>query len=84
MVALDDELTWASAIWIWMTFTENKQGKSYSCFQEIERGNFGNTTKIVNGNECPSPSENNQSISNYEKLCQNLKIEPFSSKLNCT
>ena len=56
MVAKDEELVWASAVWFWMTSSIDQE--NLSAYQAIDSENFGNATRVLNGDVCPSSLEN--------------------------
>jgi Chitinase class I/Carbohydrate binding domain (family 11) len=73
------EFAFGTAIWFWMT-TQSARG---ICHTAILNGNFGETTRIINGLECTSGALSRQPnrVRQYQVLCAALGINPRGTLL---
>jgi len=73
-VIANADFAFGTAIWFWMT-PRSAQGV---CHTAILGGNFGQTTRIINGIECGSDpaSKQNSRVALYKEFCAAMGINP--------
>ena len=71
-----------TAIWFWMT---PQSGGAGVCHQAIMQGNFGQTTRIINGIECinPTPATQLNRAKYYTELAAGMGITAPNQRLYC-
>ena len=77
MVAENEELCWATALWFWKT----RVGK----LPEVKKGNFGSSTNAINGGlECGGPNEKaRKRYDIYRNVLARFKIQETPIEKGC-
>ena len=71
-----------TAIWFWTTL---QSGGAGVCHQAIMQGNYGQTTRIINGIECsnPPPATQQNRVKYYQEFAAAMGINAHTSRLFC-
>jgi len=82
LVATDSVVTWQTALWFWMVQSNAGAGGEGNPHRAILQGNFGQTTRIINGGiECGAPNASAcKRIDLYLRFCQALGL----TQADCT
>ena len=77
MVAENEELCWATALWFWKT----RVGK----LPEVKKGNFGSSKNAINGGlECGGPNEKaRKRYDIYRNVLARFKIQETPIEKGC-
>jgi len=83
MVSTDPVTNWQSALWFWMVNYNPGTSGVQNCHQAIMSGDFGQTTRIINGGiECPGSQSAQQRAQYFENNCALINVSP-GTKLVC-
>ena len=77
LVSTDAVTNWQTALWFWMiNYNPGTQGVQ-NCHQAILGGDFGQTTRIINGGiECPGSQAAQDRAQYYKNNCSTLGVDP--------
>jgi len=83
MVSTDPVTNWQTALWFWMVNYNPGTAGVQNCHQAISEGDFGQTTRIINGGiECPGSQAAQDRAQYYKNNCASLMVDP-GTKLVC-
>jgi hypothetical protein len=76
------DFLFGTAIWFWNTA---QSAPMQACHSAIMQGNYGQTTRIINGRECvsPTPPEQANRVKYYREFAAGMGINALSSSLTC-
>ena len=77
MVSTDPVTNWQSALWFWMVNYNPGTAGVQNCHQAISGGDFGQTTRIINGGiECPGSQSAKDRAQYFKNNCMLIKVDP--------
>jgi len=77
LVSTDPVTNWQSALWFWMVNYNPGTAGVQNCHQAIMSGNFGQTTRIINGGiECPGSQSAQQRAQYFKNDCALINVTP--------
>ncbi len=77
MVSTDPVTNWQTALWFWMINYNPGTAGVQNCHQAILGGDFGQTTRIINGGiECPGSQAAQDRAQYYKNDCSALSVDP--------
>lgn len=87
MVSTDPVTNWQTALWFWMVYYNTGASGTENCHAAILSGDFGQTTRIINGGiECNGTATGTSSAQDraqyYKNNCGTLSVDP-GSQLGC-
>jgi len=79
MVSTDPLTNWQSALWFWMVNYNPGTAGVQNCHQAILGGDFGQTTRIINGGiECPGSQSAKDRAQYFKNDCGVISVDPGS------
>ena len=79
MVSTDPLTNWQSALWFWMVNYNPGTAGVQNCHQAILGGDFGQTTRIINGGiECPGSQSAKDRAQYFKNDCSVISVDPGS------
>ncbi len=83
LVSTDPVTNWQTALWFWMINYNPGTAGVQNCHEAITEGDFGQTTRIINGGiECPGSQAAQDRAQYYKNNCATLMVDP-GTKLVC-
>ncbi len=80
LVSTDALTNWQTALWYWMVNFNAGTSGIQNCHQAILAGDFGQTTRIINGGiECPSSQSARDRAQYYMNDCSKIMVSPGSN-----
>ena len=80
MVSKDPQTNWQSALWFWMINYNPGTAGVQNCHQAIQAGDFGQTTRIINGGiECPGSQSAKDRAQYFKNDCMVISVDPGSA-----
>ncbi len=80
LVSTDPLTNWQTALWYWMVNFNAGTPGIQNCHQAILTGDFGQTTRIINGGiECPGSQSARDRAQYYTNDCSKIAVSPGSS-----
>jgi predicted chitinase len=80
MVSTDPLTNWQVALWFWVVHSNPGTPGIKNCHQAILAGDFGQTTRIINGGiECPGSQSAITRADYFKSNCNILSVSPGSS-----
>jgi predicted chitinase len=77
LVSTDPVTNWQSALWFWMVNYNPGTAGVQNCHQAILTGDFGQTTRIINGGiECPGTTSAQQRAQYFKNNCMLINVTP--------
>lgn len=80
LVSTDPLTNWQVALWFWMVHYNPGTAGVQNCHQAISGGDFGQTTRIINGGiECPGSDSAKTRATYYTQNCRAVGVDPGSA-----
>jgi predicted chitinase len=80
LVSTDPLTNWQSALWFWMVNYNPGTAGVQNCHQAILGGDFGQTTRIINGGiECPGSQSAKDRAQYFKNECMVVIVDPGSA-----
>lgn len=77
LVSTDPLTNWQSALWFWMVHYNPGTPGVQNCHQAISGGDFGQTTRIINGGiECPGSDSAKTRAQYFQTNCKIVGVDP--------
>jgi len=80
LVSTDPMTNWQSALWFWVVHNNPGTPGVQNCHQAILGGDFGQTTRIINGGiECPGTDSAKARAQYFKNNCMVVGVDPGSA-----
>ncbi len=77
LVSTDPLTNWQTALWFWVVHNNPGAAGTKNCHQAISSGDFGQTTRIINGGiECPGSQSAITRADYFKNNCSLLNVKP--------